>query len=106
MSTRTVTDVDVLDFLVDPLRSGIDRRALLELALVGSFCGALGFWIVTERLAYSAESLSHGMLPGLVLAALAGAPLLLGAAGGALAAAGLIALAARDSRGGPGTGTA
>jgi ABC-type Mn2+/Zn2+ transport system permease subunit len=106
MSTGTVTDVDVLDFLVDPLRSGIDRRALLELALVGSFCGALGFWIVTERLAYSAESLSHGLLPGLVLAALAGAPLLLGAAGGALVAAVLIAFAARDARIGPDAGTA
>src|SRR5215204_6512872 len=63
--------MDVLDFLIDPLRSGIDRRALLELALVGGFCGALGFWVVTERLAYSAESLSHGLLPGLVLLALA-----------------------------------
>ena len=98
--------MDVLDFLVDPLRSGIDRRALLELALVGGFCGALGFWVVTERLAYSAESLSHGLLPGLVLAALAGAPLLLGGAGGALVAAALIALAARDPRIGPDTGTA
>jgi ABC-type Mn2+/Zn2+ transport system permease subunit len=100
------TDVEVLDFLVDPLRSGIDRRALLELVLVGAFCGALGFWVVTERLAYAAESLSHGLLPGLVLAALAGAPLLLGAAGGALVAAALIAFAARDARIGPDTGTA
>ena len=98
--------MDVLDFLLDPLRSGIDRRALLELALVGGFCGALGFWVVTERLAYSAESLAHGLLPGLVLAALAGAPLLLGAAGGALVAAALIAFAARDPRIGPDTGTA
>jgi ABC-type Mn2+/Zn2+ transport system permease subunit len=98
--------MDVLDFLLDPLRSGIDRRALLELALVGGFCGALGFWVVTERLAYSAESLAHGLLPGLVLAALAGAPLLLGGAGGALVAAALIAFAARDPRVGPDTGTA
>ena len=98
--------MEVIDFLVDPLRSGIDRRALLELALVGGFCGALGFWVVTERLAYSAESLSHGLLPGLVLAALAGAPLLLGAAGGALVAAALIAFAARDPGVGPDTGTA
>ena len=90
--------MEVIDFLVDPLRSGIDRRALLELAMVGSICGALGFWIVTERLAYSAESLSHGLLPGLVLAALAGAPLLLGAAGGALVAAALIAIASREAR--------
>jgi ABC-type Mn2+/Zn2+ transport system permease subunit len=98
--------VEPLDFLVDPLRSGIDRRALLELALVGAFCGALGFWVVTERLAYAAESLSHGLLPGLVIAALAGASLLLGAVGGALVAAALLALAARDERIGPDTGTA
>lgn len=98
--------MDVLDFLADPLRSGIDRRALLELALVGALCGALGFWVVTERLAYAAESLSHGLLPGLVLAALAGAPLLLGAAGGAIVAAALIAVASRDARIGPDTGTA
>src|SRR5215218_9104338 len=98
--------VEAVDFVLDPFRSGIDRRALLELALVGSLCGALGFWIVTERLAYGAESLSHGLLPGLVLAALAGAPLLLGAAGGAIAAAALIAFAARDTRIGPDAGTA
>lgn len=98
--------MEPLDFLLDPLRSGIDRRALLELALVGGFCGALGFWVVTERLAYAAESLSHGLLPGLVIAALAGASLLLGAVGGALVAAALLALAARDERIGPDTGTA
>jgi ABC-type Mn2+/Zn2+ transport system permease subunit len=98
--------VEPVDFLLDPLRSGIDRRALLELALVGVFCGALGYWVVTERLAYAAESLSHGLLPGLVIAALAGASLLLGAAAGAVVAAGLLALAARDERIGPDTGTA
>jgi ABC-type Mn2+/Zn2+ transport system permease subunit len=98
--------VEAIDFILDPLRSGIDRRALLELAMVGSLCGALGFWVVTERLTYAAESLSHGLLPGLVLAALAGAPLLLGAAGGSLVAAALIAFASRDARVGPDAGTA
>jgi ABC-type Mn2+/Zn2+ transport system permease subunit len=86
--------------------SGIELRATLEVALAGGFCGALGFWVLSERLAYAGESLSHGMLPGLVLAALAGAPLLLGAAGGAIVAAGLIAVAVRDPRVGPDTGTA
>jgi ABC-type Mn2+/Zn2+ transport system permease subunit len=57
--------------------------------------------VLVERLAYAAESLSHGLLPGLVLAALAGAPLLLGAAGGVTVAAVLIAVAARDQRIGP-----
>ena len=97
--------MDFLDPLLDPLRSGIDRRALLEVAMLGAVCGGLGFWIVVERLSYAAESLSHGLLPGLVLAALAGAPLLLGAAGGVAVAAVLIAVAARDPRIGPEAGT-
>ena len=46
------------------------------------------------------------MLPGLVLAALAGAPLVLGAAGGVLLAAAAIALAGRDERLGGDTGVA
>jgi ABC-type Mn2+/Zn2+ transport system permease subunit len=86
--------------------SGIELRAMLELVLVGGFCGAIGFWVVTERLTYAAESLSHGLLPGLVLASLAGASVLVGAAAGALVAAALIALASRDLRVGPDTGTA
>jgi ABC-type Mn2+/Zn2+ transport system permease subunit len=98
--------VELLDLLLDPWRSGIGRRALIEVILVGGFGGALAFWVVEERLAYPTESLAHGLLPGLVIAALAGAPLLLGAAGGAIAAAALIAFAARDERVGPETATA
>ena len=95
-----------LDFLIDPWRSGIDRRALLEVALLGVACGGLSYWVTTFRLSYAAESLAHGMLPGLVLASLAGAPLLLGATGGVLAAAAAIALASRDDRIGSDTATA
>ena len=90
--------MDVLDLLLDPLRSGIDRRALAEVALLGAVCGGLSFWVVGYRLAYPAESLAHGLLPGLVLASLAGAPLVLGAVAGVAVAAGLVALAARDER--------
>jgi ABC-type Mn2+/Zn2+ transport system permease subunit len=90
--------MDVLDFLLDPLRSGIDRRALAEVALLGVICGGLSFWVVGYRLAYPAESLAHGLLPGLVLASLAGAPLVLGALGGVAVAAALVAIAARDER--------
>ena len=80
------------------LRSGLLQRALLEVLIVGATCGALGVWLLHLRHTYAAESLAHAMLPGLVLAALAGAPLLLGAAGGVLVAAALIAVAARDTR--------
>ena len=80
------------------LESGLLQRALLEAVILGATCGALGVWLLHVRSTYAAESLAHAMLPGLVVAALAGAPLLLGAAGGVLVAALLIALAARDAR--------
>jgi ABC-type Mn2+/Zn2+ transport system permease subunit len=92
--------------LLEPLQSGIERRALLEVALLGGFCGALGYWIATFRLSYPAESLAHGLLPGLVVAALAGVPLLLGGVVGVAVAALVIAVAGRDPRVGSDTATA
>ena len=98
--------MDPLDFLLEPLRSGIERRALAEVLLLGGVCGALSFWVVAFRLSYPAESLAHGLLPGLVLASLAGAPLLLGGVAGVVVAAALVALAARDPRIGADSATA
>jgi ABC-type Mn2+/Zn2+ transport system permease subunit len=88
------------------LSSGIMQRAFVEAIVLGLACGPLGVWILLLRRAYAAESLSHAMLPGLVLAALAGVPLMLGAAGGVLVAAGGIALVARDARAGGDVGVA
>ena len=88
------------------LSSGIMQRAFLEAIVLGVACGPLGVWILLLRRAYAAESLSHAMLPGLVIAALAGIPLLLGAAGGVLIAALGIALVARDKRAGGDIGVA
>ncbi len=80
------------------LHSGLLQRALLEVVVLGAACGALGVWLLHLRHAYAAESLAHAMLPGLVVAALTGAPLVLGATGGVIVAAALIAFAARDTR--------
>ena len=80
------------------LRSALLQRALVEVVVLGAACGALGVWLLHLRHAYAAESLAHAMLPGLVLASLAGAPLLLGAGGGVVVAAVLIALVSRDAR--------
>jgi ABC-type Mn2+/Zn2+ transport system permease subunit len=74
------------------LSTGIMQRAFAEVIVLGAACGPLGVWILLLRRAYAAESLSHAMLPGLVIAALVGAPLVLGAAGGVLVAAAGIAL--------------
>lgn len=96
----------VADALLDPWRTGIGLRALAEVALVGALGGALGFWVLRYRLVYGAESLAHGLLPGLVLAAVTGLPLVAGAALGIVVAAVLLALAAGEERTGPDTATA
>src|SRR3954447_8017718 len=87
-----------LSWLLDPFSGAIAQRALAEVLLLALSCGPLGVWIVLYRQSYAAESIAHAMLPGLVIAALAGAPLLLGATGGVLAGGGAIALAGRDER--------
>lgn len=71
------------------------QRALAEIVLIGVAGGALGCWVVLYGFSYAAESLAHSLFPGLVLAAIAGVPLLLGAAPAALVAALAIALGAR-----------
>ncbi len=88
----------MLAWLTDPFASPIVQRALVEVLILSLACGPLGVWVLLYRDAYAAESISHGMLPGLVVAALAGLPLLLGATAGVLLAAAGIALVARDPR--------
>lgn len=85
----------LLHAFTDPWSEPLLRRAFLEVALLGIAGGAVGCWVVLYRLSYAAESLAHALLPGLVVAALLGLPLLLGGAAGILVAAGAVALAAR-----------
>ena len=84
----------MIDWIADPLRDTFFVRALAELLLIGVLSGTLGCWVVLRGMSYSAESLAHGMLPGLVLAALTGIPLVVGGAAGLAVAALAIALCA------------
>ncbi len=97
---------EVADFLLEPWRSGLGQRALLEVALVGAIGGGLAFWVVTFGLSYGAESLAHGLLPGLVAAAILGLPLVAGAMAGIVAAAAATGVVGRDARLGVDTATA
>jgi ABC-type Mn2+/Zn2+ transport system permease subunit len=85
----------VLHVLAEPWSEPIMRRAFAEVVLLGIAGGALGCWVIFYRLSYSAESLAHALLPGLVAAALLGLPLLVGGAVGIVVAAVAIAVAAR-----------
>ncbi len=92
--------------MLEPLQQPFMQRALAEIVLVGVAGGALGCWVVHYGFAYAAESLAHSLFPGLVVAAIAGVPLLLGAAPAALLAALAIALAASVARVGRGAAVA
>jgi ABC-type Mn2+/Zn2+ transport system permease subunit len=81
--------------LADPWSEPIVARAGAEVALLALVSGTLGCWIVLYELSYGTESLSHALLPGLVLAALTGIPLLLGGAIGLLVAIVAVGLAQR-----------
>jgi ABC-type Mn2+/Zn2+ transport system permease subunit len=81
--------------MLEPLQDEFMRRAIAEITLLGVAGGALGCWVVLYRLSYAAESLAHSIFPGLVLAAIASLPLLLGGAPAIILAALAIALAAR-----------
>lgn len=83
----------MIELLTVPFEGGIGQRALAEVVLLGAVCGPLGVWVVLYRQSYAAESIAHGMLPGLVLAAAVGIPLGIGAAAGVALAVVCIALA-------------
>jgi ABC-type Mn2+/Zn2+ transport system permease subunit len=81
--------------MLEPLQEPFMQRALAEMTLLALVGGALGSWIVLYEFSYAAESLAHSLFPGLVLAAIAGAPLLLGGAPAIVLAALAIAVAGR-----------
>jgi ABC-type Mn2+/Zn2+ transport system permease subunit len=60
----------ILHSVLEPWSHGFMQRALAELVLIGVVGGVLGCWVVVYELSYSAESLAHALLPGLVVAAL------------------------------------
>lgn len=81
--------------MLEPLREPFMQRAILELTMLAIAGGAIGCWVVLYETSYAAESLAHSLLPGLVVAAIAGVPLLLGATPAVVLAALAIVLASR-----------
>lgn len=78
-----------------PFQEPFMQRAIAEMTLLAIAGGALGCWVVLYEVSYAAESLAHSIFPGLVLAAIAGIPLLLGATPAIVLAALAIAVVSR-----------
>jgi ABC-type Mn2+/Zn2+ transport system permease subunit len=82
-----------MSWLLVPLDVSFVQRALVAGALVSVVCALVGTWVVLRGMAFLGDAMSHGMLPGVALAALVGVDLLVGAvASAALMAAGISVL--------------
>jgi manganese/iron transport system permease protein len=65
--------------LLGTFSDGFARRALLEAVMVGGLCGVVGVHVLLRRLPFFTMALGHATFPGVVLAALLGVNLFLGA---------------------------
>jgi len=87
-----------VELLIEPFGYGFMRNALAAglLTVIGS--SLVGTWVVMRGLAFIGDALAHGVLPGIAIAYLVGANLMLGAALGAAVMVGGISLAASHRR--------
>lgn len=87
-----------MDWLTDPLAYGFVLRALAEVVIMGATAGAIGAYVVVRRLAFIGDAISHAIFPGVVIAYLAGASIMLGALMTGLLTALAIGWVARSGR--------
>ena len=74
------------------------RNALLAGVLVSILCAFVGTWVVLRGLSFVGDALAHGVLPGIAVAMLIGAPSFAGAAVGALVMMGGVNVVQRRTR--------
>lgn len=87
-----------MEALIDPFGVTFVQRALWGGILVSLICAIAGTWVVLRGMAFLGDAMSHGMLPGVALAALLGQSLFLGAALAAGAMAAGVTLLSRSPR--------
>jgi len=68
-----------VSWLAGTFSGGFAQRALLEAIMVGGLCGVVGVHVLLRRLPFFTMALGHATFPGVVLAALLGVNLFLGA---------------------------
>jgi zinc/manganese transport system permease protein len=57
-----------MDWLVDPFQADFVRTGALAAAAVGVICGVVGCYVILRGMALMADSLAHGVLPGVAIA--------------------------------------
>lgn len=73
----------MLNWMVEPFQAEVILRALMAGVIAACLCSLVGCWVILRRNVFLGEAMTHGMLPGVAIAALLGISLM---AGGLLAA--------------------
>ena len=84
--------------LLEPFTTEFVLRALLGGALAALICGIVGTWVVIRGMAFLGEAIGHGMLPGVALATVVGAPVMAGGAASAIVMSAMIGVLQRRGR--------
>ena len=87
-----------IDVFVLPLSYPFMQRALVVAILVGAVCAVLSCYLVLRGWSLMGDAISHAVLPGIVLAFVAGIPLAIGAFGAGLSCALLTGYLKENSR--------
>lgn len=84
--------------IIEPFRTDFMLQALAGGVLVAVICGVVGTWVVIRGMAFLGEAIGHGMLPGVALATVLGAPVMLGGAVSAIVMSATIGALQRRGR--------
>lgn len=90
--------MSVLDYLTEPLTLPFMKRAIIVTIAAAAVCALLSCWLVMLGWSLMGDAISHAVLPGVVLAYIAGVPFAVGAVIAALTAVALIGAVQRTKR--------
>ena len=88
----------MIDWLSEPFTLAFMQRALLASLLVGVVCSVLGCYVVLRSMAFLGDAMAHAILPGVAVAYLFDANLLVGALVAALIVAAGIGIISRSGQ--------
>lgn len=85
-------------WLIDPFQADMVLRALVAGVIAACLCSLVGCWVLLRRSVFLGEAMTHGMLPGVAVAALLGMSLMVGGLVAALVMAFGVAAIGRSSK--------
>lgn len=89
---------EMLEWITVPLSFGFMQRALVVAMIVGAVCSVLSCFLILKGWSLMGDAISHAVLPGIVLAFVAGLPLSVGAFAAGLSCAAITGYLKENSR--------